>query len=98
MAGQRWETPAPRDAGSGSGAFGAELRRWRAKRELSLAGLARLTHYSKSYLSKIETGDKRPNRDLASRCDDALEAGVSCSSWCRTPRTRSRSPRLATTR
>ncbi|MGH3863244.1 helix-turn-helix domain-containing protein, partial [Actinokineospora sp.] len=54
--------------------FGAELRRWRIKRELSLSGLARLVHYSKGYLSKIENGDKPPNPDIARRCDEALRA------------------------
>ncbi|MEV6235249.1 helix-turn-helix domain-containing protein [Lentzea sp. NPDC051838] len=54
--------------------FGTELRRWRTKRDLSLAGLARLTHYSKSYLSKIENGDKPATPDVAQRCDEALDA------------------------
>lgn len=55
-------------------AFGAELRRRRTGAGLSLADLAGLVHYSKSYLSRIETGAKAPATDLARRCDAALEA------------------------
>lgn len=39
---------------------------------MSLGGLAELVHYSKGYLSKIETGSKNPPSDLARRCDTAL--------------------------
>ncbi|MEJ8645408.1 helix-turn-helix transcriptional regulator [Streptomyces sp. MS1.HAVA.3] len=45
------------------------------QRGLSLADLARQTHYSKGYLSKIETGSKRVTVDVARRCDDVLRAG-----------------------
>ncbi|MBB5085238.1 nSTAND1 domain-containing NTPase [Nonomuraea endophytica] len=55
-------------------AFGAELRRWRTLRGLSLTTLAELVHYSKGYLSKIENGAKRPTPELARACDQALEA------------------------
>ncbi|MFB9519211.1 helix-turn-helix domain-containing protein [Streptomyces cremeus] len=58
-----------------SGAFGAELRRLRAERGMSLSALARSVHYSKGYLSKIETGGKPPTCDVARRCDDVLGAG-----------------------
>ncbi|GGS82010.1 nSTAND1 domain-containing NTPase [Streptomyces cinerochromogenes] len=54
--------------------FPAHLRRLRQQRGLSLADLARQTHYSKGYLSKIETGAKRPTVDVASRCDRILRA------------------------
>ena len=37
--------------------------------------LAKLIHYSKGYLSKIENGGKPPTADLARRCDEALRAG-----------------------
>ncbi|MFI6001435.1 helix-turn-helix domain-containing protein [Streptomyces sp. NPDC051366] len=63
-------------AADGSGAsFPARLRQLRVERGLSLADLARRTHYSKGYLSKIETGAKRVTRDVALRCDQVLEAG-----------------------
>ncbi|MEU0333901.1 helix-turn-helix domain-containing protein [Streptomyces sp. NPDC006193] len=54
--------------------FPAQLRRLRQQRGLSLADLARQTHYSKGYLSKIETGAKRATVDVARRCDLVLHA------------------------
>ncbi|GHD93012.1 nSTAND1 domain-containing NTPase [Streptomyces naganishii] len=55
--------------------FPRQLRRLRQQRGLSLAELARRTHYSKGYLSKIETGAKRATADVARRCDEVLDAG-----------------------
>ncbi|MFJ5276280.1 helix-turn-helix domain-containing protein [Streptomyces parvulus] len=55
--------------------FGEELRRRRIAAHMSLADLARAVHYSKGYLSKIETGTKNPAPGLARRCDSVLEAG-----------------------
>jgi transcriptional regulator with XRE-family HTH domain len=55
--------------------FHVELRRRRLAAGLSLADLAAATHYSKGYLSKVETGRKPANADLARRCDAALDAG-----------------------
>ncbi|HEX4701775.1 MAG TPA: helix-turn-helix transcriptional regulator [Pseudonocardiaceae bacterium] len=52
--------------------FGAELRRRRMDAKLSLSGLAKLVHYSKGYLSKIETGLKSPTVEFARSCDAAL--------------------------
>ncbi|MGH3846453.1 MAG: helix-turn-helix domain-containing protein, partial [Pseudonocardiaceae bacterium] len=60
------------DAGS---TIGAELRRLRTERGLSLAALARRMHYSKGYLSKVETGDKRITPEVARCADDALDTG-----------------------
>ncbi|MET0415668.1 MAG: hypothetical protein ABW022_06570 [Actinoplanes sp.] len=37
--------------------------------------MSRSVHYSKSYLSKVETGWKLPSVDLARRCDAVLGAG-----------------------
>ncbi|MCX4744565.1 helix-turn-helix domain-containing protein [Kitasatospora sp. NBC_01287] len=54
--------------------FGAELRRLRTERGLSLSALSRLLHYSKGYLSKIENGGKPAGPDLARRCDALLDA------------------------
>ncbi|MBO4255751.1 helix-turn-helix domain-containing protein [Streptomyces griseorubiginosus] len=42
---------------------------------MSLADLARRTHYSKGYLSKIETGVKPVTVDVARQCDHILGAG-----------------------
>ncbi|HSX99962.1 MAG TPA: helix-turn-helix transcriptional regulator, partial [Streptomyces sp.] len=50
------------------------MRRLRRERGLSLTDLARRTHYSKGYLSKIETGTKRATVDVARLCDQVLGA------------------------
>ncbi|UUU26153.1 nSTAND1 domain-containing NTPase [Streptomyces sp. DSM 40750] len=52
--------------------FPVQLRRLRQERGLSLTDLARQTHYSKGYLSKIETGTKRATVDVARLCDQVL--------------------------
>jgi transcriptional regulator with XRE-family HTH domain len=54
--------------------FPTQLRRLRQERGLSLTDLARQTHYSKGYLSKIETGAKRATVDVARLCDQVLRA------------------------
>lgn len=43
--------------------FGAQLRRRREAAGLSLTELASLTHFTKGYLSKIETGQARPRKE-----------------------------------
>lgn len=55
-------------------AFGVELRRRRLSAGLSLGQLAAIVHYSKGYLSKIESGDKLANPALARLCDAAVGA------------------------
>ncbi|WP_344288978.1 helix-turn-helix transcriptional regulator [Streptomyces synnematoformans] len=55
--------------------FGPELRRRRLAAGLTLDRLAALVHYSKSHLSKVETGQKGPTPELARWCDTALDAG-----------------------
>ncbi|WP_431907023.1 helix-turn-helix domain-containing protein [Nonomuraea jabiensis] len=54
---------------------GAMLRALRRRRGLSLRQLAELTHYTKGYLSKVETDDKALTSSVAHRCDTALETG-----------------------
>ncbi len=54
--------------------FPTALRRLRQARGLSLTDLARQTHYSKGYLSKIETGTKPATADVARICDRVLGA------------------------
>ncbi|MFD9121002.1 cytochrome D1 domain-containing protein [Streptomyces bottropensis] len=70
--------PDPRDDADGTApttlSFPAQLRRLRRERGLSLTDLARRTHYSKGYLSKIETGTKRATVDVARLCDQVLGA------------------------
>lgn len=41
---------------------------------MSLGDLARLVNYSRSHLSRVETGNKRPTEGLAQRCDEVLGA------------------------
>ncbi|MEU7889082.1 helix-turn-helix domain-containing protein [Microbispora bryophytorum] len=54
--------------------FGVALRNLRRERGLSLASLSALTHYSKGYLSRIETGERPPTPLVARRCDEVLRA------------------------
>ncbi|GIM90310.1 tetratricopeptide repeat protein [Paractinoplanes toevensis] len=56
-------------------AIGAELRRRREARGMSLADLAKGTHYSRGYLSRIENGHMRLTRRIAEVCDTALGTG-----------------------
>ena len=55
--------------------FGARLRHVRTEQGISLAGLSERTHYSKGYLSKLETGAKPASADLARRLDEVLGTG-----------------------
>ncbi|WP_196454065.1 helix-turn-helix transcriptional regulator [Planomonospora sp. ID82291] len=55
--------------------FGGELRRRRLAAGLTLTDLARLVHYSKAQLSKVERGVKTPSRELVRLCDATLGAG-----------------------
>lgn len=55
--------------------FGDELRRQRVAAGLSLRDLARLVHYSRGYLSKVETGQAIASTELARLCDAALGSG-----------------------
>ncbi|MFF8833365.1 helix-turn-helix domain-containing protein [Streptomyces sp. NPDC015131] len=69
------ETDRPQELTDDAAAsFSTRLRHLRLRRGLSLADLARQTHYSKGYLSKIETGAKRVTVDVARRCDQVLGA------------------------
>ncbi|GGV24104.1 transcriptional regulator [Streptomyces spectabilis] len=54
--------------------FGRELRSRRLDAGLSLEQLGQRVHYSKSQLSKVERGLKRPTPELARLCDAQLKA------------------------
>lgn len=56
-------------------AFGAQLRKLREQRGLSLKKFAKLVNYDPGYLSKIENNLKPPNTTLARACDAALDTG-----------------------
>src|SRR5262249_28976935 len=64
---------------------GAELRRLRLDRDWSLAVMARQVPYSKSYLSKLETGAKRITPDIARCLDEALGTGGALAALLPTP-------------
>ncbi|MEU9132633.1 helix-turn-helix domain-containing protein [Kitasatospora sp. NPDC048540] len=55
--------------------FGFELRRLRTQQGVSLKALSEMAHYSKGYLSRVETGARPATPELAGRCDDVLGAG-----------------------
>jgi hypothetical protein len=55
--------------------FGEALRQTRMRQGMSLGKLAQLAHYSKGYLSRVETGQRLPSAPLAHSCDAALRAG-----------------------
>lgn len=55
--------------------FGDELRRRRLAAGLSLRDLARLVHYSRGHLSKVETGRAIASMELVRLCDSALGSG-----------------------
>jgi transcriptional regulator with XRE-family HTH domain/tetratricopeptide (TPR) repeat protein len=54
--------------------FGYELRKWRKARGLSQDRLGALVHVSGDLVYRVELSDRRPSRDFAMRCDQALEA------------------------
>lgn len=55
--------------------FGALLRETRIAAGISLGALAQRINYSKSQVSKIENGHKRPTTQFAKLCDGALGSG-----------------------
>lgn len=52
--------------------FGEVLRSLRDAAGMSLSALAARTHYSKSVLAYVETGQRTPYPDLVAACDEAL--------------------------
>ncbi|MEU3597440.1 helix-turn-helix domain-containing protein [Streptomyces sp. NPDC006798] len=65
----------PGPSPQGDEGFGSLLRRLRTERGLSLADLAARAHYSRGYISKVETGQKPVTHGFALCCDQALDAG-----------------------
>jgi transcriptional regulator with XRE-family HTH domain len=55
--------------------FGELLREHRIAAGLSMGQLAKLIHYSKGYLSKIENDVKPPTPAVARLCDGVLDVG-----------------------
>ncbi|MBE1590966.1 helix-turn-helix domain-containing protein [Nonomuraea angiospora] len=54
--------------------FGEALRKSRERQKVSLNTLHELTFFSKSYLSRVERGERNPERVLAELVDEALGA------------------------
>ncbi|HEV7897749.1 MAG TPA: helix-turn-helix transcriptional regulator [Planosporangium sp.] len=63
-------------------AFGKSLRGFRVQAGMSLSRLSEAVHYSKGYLSNIETGRKTPTKELARACDNVLHARGELISAC----------------
>ncbi|MGW3242718.1 helix-turn-helix domain-containing protein [Streptomyces sp. NPDC001070] len=55
--------------------FGEELRRRRQAAGQSLGELAEQVPCSRSFLSRVENGRRRPTYELAEKCDKVLDAG-----------------------
>ena len=73
-AGRLGRPPNPLDpATSRRAELGAEVRRLRAARGLSLNALAKLVHCSSSHLSEVENGKKLPSVGLIQNLDRVLE-------------------------
>jgi transcriptional regulator with XRE-family HTH domain len=73
-AGRLGRSPNPLDpATSRRAELGAEVRRLRAARGLSLDALAKLVHCSSSHLSEVENGKKLPSVVLIQNLDRVLE-------------------------
>ncbi|MGW0709541.1 nSTAND1 domain-containing NTPase [Streptomyces sp. NPDC002643] len=64
--------PRETEQGPGPEDFGRVMRRLREAASMSLSELAKASQYSKSHLSNIENGRKRPHRGLAERVDAVL--------------------------
>lgn len=60
---------------TGPEAFVGELRRWREVRGLSRTALAKLMDYSRSYVSKVESGDEPGSAEFVRNADKVLHAG-----------------------
>ncbi|MCA1702969.1 MAG: peptide deformylase [Actinobacteria bacterium] len=55
--------------------FVAEFRRWRDLSGLSRTALAKAMGYSRSYVSKVESGNEHASRDFVKTADSALNTG-----------------------
>ncbi|MCA1676323.1 MAG: helix-turn-helix domain-containing protein, partial [Actinobacteria bacterium] len=55
--------------------FVAEFRRWRDLSGLSRTALAKAMGYSRSYVSKVESGTEHASREFVKTADSALNTG-----------------------
>ncbi|MDQ3150773.1 MAG: peptide deformylase [Actinomycetota bacterium] len=63
------------DVPAGQDVFVAEFRRWRDLSGLSRAALAKVMGYSRSYVSKVESGNEHASREFVKTADNALNTG-----------------------
>jgi transcriptional regulator with XRE-family HTH domain len=63
-------------AGTPAGVFGAELRYYRTRADLSQKDLASRANVSHDVISKIETGERPPAEDFPPRLDAIPELGT----------------------
>ncbi|MGV9766766.1 tetratricopeptide repeat protein [Micromonospora tulbaghiae] len=82
------DLPAQRAPHQSGPVFGTELRRLRRARGLSLRDLAGQVHYSRGFLSKVETGKARPSGRLAQACDELLGANGDLAQLVKPPQRR----------
>jgi len=59
--------------GSATARLGAEIRRLREARRLTIAALARLVGYSPSFISDVENGNKTRSRQFVEACDRVFD-------------------------
>lgn len=59
----------------GQGVFVAEFRHWRDVSGLSRTALAKVMGYSRSYVSKVESGSEHPSKEFMIAAEGALNAG-----------------------
>lgn len=59
----------------GQDVFVAEFRRWRDLSGLSRTALAKVMGYSRSYVSKVESGNEHASREFVKTADSALNTG-----------------------
>lgn len=54
---------------------GAELRKWRERRKLTLRALGKRANFDYSHIARIERGEAKLTLELAEACDRELDAG-----------------------
>lgn len=69
------DVPASPGVPAGQNVFVAEFRRWRDLSGLSRTALATAMGYSRSYVSKVESGNEHASREFAKTADAVLKTG-----------------------
>lgn len=69
------DVPTGSDVAAEQDVFVAEFRRWRDLSGLSRAALAKMMGYSRSYVSKVESGNEHASREFVKTADKTLNTG-----------------------